>query len=81
MHHSTPLPLEAPLGDLTGGPEIELLRMADVLQRVPFSRTTLWRRVRAGEFPSPVRLGGPNSRIIAWRATDVTAWQRSLIAA
>lgn len=81
MHDSTSPPREAPLGDPTGGPEVELLRMADVLQRVPFSRTTLWRRVRAGEFPSPVRLGGPNSRIIAWRAADVAAWERSLIAA
>ena len=59
-------------------PEITLLRMHEVLQRVPFSRTTLWRRVRANEYPAPVRLGGPDSRIIAWRLVDIEAWERSL---
>ena len=59
----------------------ELLRTADVLQLVPFSRTTLWRRVKAGEFPRPVKLGGPNSRIVAYRATDVADWLQGLVAA
>ena len=51
-----------------------LLRVRDVLDRVPFSRTTLWRRVRAGSFPAPVRLG---ERIVAWREVDIREWVES----
>ena len=48
-----------------------LLRRPQVLERVPVSETTLWRYVKAGTFPRPVRLG-KNS--VAWRADDVNAW-------
>ena len=60
--------------DSATGPRIELWRMHQVLDLVPFSRTTLWRRIRSGDFPAPVRLGGPHSRVIAWWATDIEAW-------
>ena len=57
-------------------PYTELLRMADVLERIPLSRSTLWRRRKAGEFPHPVRLGGEGSRVKAWRLSDIQAWER-----
>ncbi|MBT9486799.1 MAG: AlpA family phage regulatory protein [Rubrivivax sp.] len=38
---------------------------------VPFSSATLWRKVRAGEFPAPVKL---SDRVTAWRCEDVAAW-------
>lgn len=38
---------------------------------LPVGRTTLWRMVKRGQFPAPVRLG-PN--ITAWRAEDVRDW-------
>jgi hypothetical protein len=38
---------------------------------VPVSAATLWRRVAAGEFPEPVKLG---ERVTAWRAQDVRMW-------
>ena len=38
---------------------------------VPFSKSTLWRRVNAGVFPAPVRL---SVGITAWRAEDVRRW-------
>lgn len=38
---------------------------------VPFSSATLWRRVKSGEFPAPIKLEG---RITAWRVSDVRAW-------
>ena len=41
-----------------------MLRAAEVMARVGLSRTTIWRRVRAGTFPAPVELG-VNS--IGWR--------------
>ncbi|MBS0346639.1 MAG: AlpA family phage regulatory protein [Proteobacteria bacterium] len=38
---------------------------------VPFSPPTLWRKVKAGTFPKPVKL---SPRITAWRVEDVRAW-------
>lgn len=38
---------------------------------VPFSSATLWRKVKAGSFPSPVKL---SQRITAWRVEDIRAW-------
>ena len=41
---------------------------------VPFSSATLWRKVKAGEFPAPVKL---SDRVTAWRCSDVLAWLQS----
>lgn len=41
---------------------------------VPFSSATLWRQVRSGTFPRPVRL---SRRVTAWRVEDVRAWMRA----
>ena len=34
-----------------------LLSTKQVMTRMSWSRTTLWRRIRAGDFPAPVRIG------------------------
>ena len=49
----------------------EMLRPPEVVKRTGLSRTTLWRRVRAGTFPSPTELG-ENS--IGWPASTIAAW-------
>ena len=54
-----------------------ILRTTDVLALLRISRTTLWRRVRDGEFPPPVRLGGTRSRAVGWRRDDVERWLES----
>lgn len=54
--------------------EPQILRIADVLAATALSRTTLWRRVKAGDFPAPVRLGGVGSRAVGWRRTDIDTW-------
>ncbi len=41
---------------------------------VPFSSATLWRMVKAGSFPSPVKL---SQRVTAWRVEEVRAWMHS----
>ena len=46
----------------------------DVLNVVGFARTTLWRRVKSGDFPQPVRLGGAGSRAVGWRSGEVERW-------
>ena len=37
----------------------QILRLKDVVELVGLSKTTIWRRMRAGEFPPALRLGGP----------------------
>lgn len=46
---------------------------------VSFSSATLWRNVKAGTFPAPVKL---SERVTAWRVSDVTKWgqQRRTVA-
>lgn len=41
---------------------------------VPFSSATLWRKVKAGTFPAPVKL---SERVTAWRVEDVRQWMQS----
>lgn len=41
---------------------------------IPFSSATLWRKVKSGDFPAPVKL---SERITAWRVEDVRAWMQS----
>jgi len=48
--------------------ESRLLRLWDVLELVPVSRSTWLNGVRDGRFPSPVVLG---PRTVAWRYVDV----------
>lgn len=38
---------------------------------LPFSAPTLWRKVRDGTFPKPIKLG---ARITAWKVGDVRQW-------
>jgi prophage regulatory protein len=37
--------------------------------------TTIYRKMKAGEFPKPLRVG---RRRVAWRQSDITAWQAGL---
>lgn len=45
-----------------------LLRLPEVLELVPISRSTWWAGVRDGRFPKPVKIG---DRVSAWRARDI----------
>lgn len=38
---------------------------------VPIGRTSLWRKVKNGTFPKPVKLGPMTT---AWRAEDIRTW-------
>ena len=49
-----------------------------VSHRTSLSRTTLWRLVRQGEFPKPVRVSAGR---IAWLESAVDAWIASKTAA
>ena len=57
--------------------EAAILRLPQVLVLTGLSKTTLWRRVRAKEFPPPaLRLGGPETRAVGWRRSEVEQWLR-----
>ncbi len=56
-------------------PGRRLLRPKEVMERMGWSRTTLWRRVSAGEFPAPVSTG---ANITAFYEDEVNAAQANL---
>ncbi|MDY4379336.1 AlpA family transcriptional regulator [Pectobacterium brasiliense] len=57
-----------------------LIKLKTVLEYCAFSRATLYRQIKAGHFPEPVRLtGGSNdescsSRSVAWREEEIRQW-------
>lgn len=52
-----------------------LLSTRQVMNRMNWSRTTLWRRVRAGEFPPPVKTGANTN---GWFDDEVDRAQENL---
>lgn len=52
-------------------PEIGFVRQPLVLALVPFSKSTLWRRVQARTFPAPLKL---SPGVTVWRAEDIRQW-------
>ena len=58
-------------------PPDAMLRFADVIARTGLSRTTLWRKIRAGTFPAPIQLsensvGFPEHVVAEWVASRPT---------
>lgn len=49
----------------------KLLKIADVVAKVSLGESTVWAKVKTGEFPAPVKLG-PRSR--GWRESDLERW-------
>jgi predicted DNA-binding transcriptional regulator AlpA len=71
------------IGSRNSSPQIEsnqekigqYLRQRQLLKKhLPFSASTLWRKVRNGDFPAPVKL---SAGITAWRLSDVNEWLTS----
>lgn len=61
--------LEKTVAQLPQSDDLRLVRLAEVLARVPIGRSTWWAGVADGRFPRPVRLG----RTVAWRLRDILA--------
>lgn len=47
------------------------IRQKQLLLHLPFSAPTLWRKVKAGTFPKPIKL---SDNITAWKLEDINAW-------
>lgn len=54
---------------------LRLLRQSSVLDRVALSKTELYRRIDAGTFPKPIKLG---ARAVAWTESSINDWIASL---
>ncbi len=54
-----------------------LIRLPQVQDIVPYSRSTIYSLIALGQFPAPVKLG---PRASAWVESEVIAWIESRIA-
>lgn len=54
----------------------KLLRQKAVLDRTGLPKTTMYEKIKAGEFPKPVPL---SERSVAWVDSEVTDWIESKI--
>lgn len=57
--------------DISPSPEPAFYRLADVIRITALSRSSIYRRITAGEFPPQVSLGG---RAKGWRREALQAW-------
>ena len=49
----------------------ELLTIEEVCAMTRMSRSTVYKKVKSGEFPKPIRLG---RRMVRWRRWEVVKW-------
>jgi predicted DNA-binding transcriptional regulator AlpA len=54
------------------------LRVSALAPRLGISKNTIWRLVREGKFPKPIKL---SEKVTVWKACDVLAWLDSKEAA
>lgn len=73
-----PRPITASRSDVRNSQTLDALRLPDALlrlqtvtQAIGLSAPTIYRKLAAGQFPEPVRLG---ARCTRWRAADIRAW-------
>lgn len=60
-----------PMDNATRLPKPAFYRMRDVIRITSLSRPTLYRRIAAGRFPAPIKLGG---RACGWTSESLAAW-------
>lgn len=49
---------------------IRLLRLQEVKDRVGLSKSSIYERVKLGQFPKPVPLGG----VVGWVESEIESW-------
>lgn len=54
-------------------PDDAFIRLKELLEFsvIPFSATTIWRKVRARTFPQPEKI---SANIVAWRCRSIREW-------
>lgn len=78
---SIPVRMPTPIGrSFDSLPDSAYIRESQLVQSpkrpdspapLPFSGPTLWRKVKAGTFPRPLKL---SDRVTAWKVGEVRAW-------
>lgn len=53
--------------------ELRMLRIEKVIDLFPISKVSLYRMIKKGEFPAPVKLGGCS----VWSNVELKAWLRN----
>lgn len=48
-----------------------LISQREVMQRVPYGRTTIWKLIKQNKFPQPVKIGGNR---VAFVDSEIGAW-------
>lgn len=73
----SPKPMEVIMGEQLGRDLADprrvtrLIRLPEVMRRVGLGRSTIYRWMSEGKFPTPVQLGGHS---VAWVEEEVDAW-------
>lgn len=49
----------------------KLLRLSEVRDRVPYSRSTIYQLIAQGKFPKPISIG---ERAVAWLESEIDEW-------
>lgn len=62
---------------MDGNHNERLLRIRAVVERVGLRRAALYKRIKAGHFPRPVRI---SAGAVAWPESEVAAWIAERIA-
>jgi prophage regulatory protein len=52
---------------------LEMMRQGELLDLLKVGRSTLWKWIKEGSFPKPLKLG---PRTTAWRKEDLDHWMR-----
>lgn len=65
------------LATTASGEPLSLLRLREVKARTALSGSEIYRRIAAGTFPAPVKLG---ERASAWPGHEISAWCAARIA-
>lgn len=56
----------------------KFMRFKEVSDTVGLRRTTIYKAIKEGTFPAPIRIG---AQAVAWDSTEIEQWQAQRIAA
>lgn len=54
---------------------IMMLKIKDVIQKTAISKAQIYRKIKAGEFPKPLKQG---TRAVAWKLSDIDNFLQNL---
>jgi len=57
-------------------PTLKFMRLPEVTDRVGLSKSQIYKMIRTGAFPAPIKLG---PQIAVWPETEIGEWQRAVL--